>query len=88
VGKETLMVKYVAVLHHFWMESKRWEKVELKATTAEGARQEAALLVVQKQSLFNHVSATVVRFPCLVVQHLHVGVAKKLTWRQRLTGKL
>lgn len=50
------MTKYIAVFHHWWMESKGFKSELLDATTMAEAECQAMRIKEKESSMFNHVS--------------------------------
>ncbi len=76
-------MKYIAVFHHWWMSSIRFETTEIQATCLEDAETKADAIAHRKNSDFNHCRALVLEIGN--DEHL---VRRKLTWRERISGRV
>lgn len=73
--------RFIAVIHGWHVDSKGFDVHELKAETMEDAQKEACWLSSQRDRAFD-------RCAYLVIE---IGQSERLTrlsWRERLTGKL
>lgn len=76
-------MKYIAVFHHWWMSSIRFETKEIQATCLEDAETKADAIAHRKNSDFNHCRALVLEIG--KDEHL---LRRDLTWRERITGRV
>lgn len=76
-------MKYIAVFHHWWMSSIRFETKEIKATCLEDAETKADAIAHRKNRDFNHCRAVVIE----IGEDEHL-LHRDLTWRERITGRV
>lgn len=76
------MSRFVGVVHGWHVDSKGFDVHQLKATTKDQAEDEALLLAARRDATFD-------RTACVVVEiDDREHFPRKLTWRERITGKL
>jgi hypothetical protein len=75
--------RYLAVIHNWFMDSKGFDLVELKATDREQAELEGCYFAKTRNSDFNRTAYLV-----LEIQENEVLTSRKLTWRERITGRV
>ena len=76
------MSRFIAVIHGWHVSSKGFNVHELKAFTQEEAQKEACWLKEQREADFDRCAYVVVEIDDR--EHL----PRRLTWRERLTGKI
>lgn len=76
------MSRFIAVIHGWHVESKGFDVHELEAGTIEQARMEAAYIKDGRETTFDRCAYVVVEIDDR--EHL----PRRLTWRERLTGKV
>ncbi|KJK14851.1 MULTISPECIES: hypothetical protein [Pseudomonas] len=76
------MSRYIAVIHGWHVESKGFDVHELVAGTPQAADDEACLLAARRDAAFDRTAYVVVE----VDDREHLP--RRLTWRERLTGKI
>ncbi|CAI8885390.1 DUF2188 domain-containing protein [Pseudomonas donghuensis] len=76
------MIRYIAVIHGWHVESKGFDVHELSATNRQAADDEACLLAARRDATFDRTAYVVVE----VDDREHLP--RRLTWRERLTGKI
>ncbi len=52
-------MKATIVLHHFWMESKKWEIIEVEVSSKKEAEDQAKIMRSDREKQFNHCSYAV-----------------------------
>ena len=75
------MARYIAVIHGWFVNSNGFDVRELGATDLESAHNEAVLLKYQREDTFDKCAFTVVEIAD------HERLSRKLTLRERLTGR-
>ena len=73
-------MKYIAVFHHWWMSSIRFETEEIQANCLEDAETKADAIAHRKNRDFNHCRALV-----LEIGNDEYFLRRDLTWRERIT---
>lgn len=76
------MSRFIGVVHGWHVDSRGFDVHQLKARTKDQAEDEALLLAVRRDSIFDRTACVVVEIDDR--EHL----PRKLTWRERLTGNL
>ncbi|WP_277963848.1 hypothetical protein [Pseudomonas sp. RIT-To-2] len=76
------MSRFIAVIHGWHVDSNGFNVYQLNATTSEDASKEACWLMHQRESTFDRCSYVVVEIDDR--EHL----PRRLTWRERITGKI
>ena len=76
------MSRFIAVVHGWHVESKGFDVHELSARTARGADDEACLLAARRDAAFDRTAYVVVEIDD------RERLPRRLTWRERLTGKI
>lgn len=76
------MSRFIAVVHGWHVESKGFDIHELTASTAQVADDEACLLAARRDAAFDRTAYVVVE----VDDREHLP--RRLTWRERLTGRI
>lgn len=77
------MPRFIAVIHSWFMDSEGFEVHELEATYADSAELEARRLTQIGQSNFKRRA-----FQLIEISSNERISPRKLTWRERLTGRL
>ncbi|KQQ60097.1 hypothetical protein ASF84_05135 [Pseudomonas sp. Leaf127] len=75
------MRRYIAVIHGWHVSSKGFNVHELKADTLENAEKEACWLKEQRDRPFDRCAYVVIEI------EPEERLARRLTWRERLTGR-
>lgn len=75
------MSRFIAVVHGWHVESKGFDVHELTASTLQDADNEACLLATRRDATFDRTAYVVVE----VDDREHLP--RRLTWRERLTGR-
>ncbi len=76
------MSRFIAVIHGWHVDSNGFNLHELKATTPKEADDEACLLAARRDAVFDRTAYVVVE----VNDREHLP--RRLTWRERLTGRI
>ncbi len=76
------MSRFIAVVHGWHVESKGFDVHQLAARTVEGADDEACLFAARRDAVFDRTAYVVVEIDDR--EHL----PRRLTWRERLTGRI
>lgn len=76
------MSRFIAVIHGWHVHSNGFNVHELNATSHEAADDEACLLAARRDAAFDRTAYVVVEIDDR--EHL----PRRLTWRERLTGKI
>ncbi|WP_374833997.1 hypothetical protein [Paenochrobactrum pullorum] len=75
-------MKYIAVFHHWWMDSGYFRSEIIEAENLEDAEMKADAAAHRKSSTFNHCRAHVLEIGG--DEHL---IRRNLTWGERLLGR-
>lgn len=75
-------MRYIAVIHNWFVSSKGFDVKELAATEEEQAHMEACYMAKQRSGDFNSTAYVV-----LPVRDIETIAPRKLTWRERITGR-
>lgn len=76
------MSRFIAVIHGWHVDSKGFDVHQLAATSQTAADDEACLLAARRDAAFDRTAYVVVEIDDR--EHL----PRRLTWRERLTGKI
>lgn len=76
------MSRFIAVVHGWHVESKGFDVHELTARTTQDADDEACLLAARRDTASDRTAYVVVEV------HDHEQLPRRLTWRERLTGRI
>lgn len=76
------MSRFIAVVHGWHVQSKGFDVHELCASNPESADDEACLLAARRDAAFDRTAYVVVEIDD------HERLTRRLTWRERLTGKI
>ncbi|WP_353228525.1 hypothetical protein [Pseudomonas qingdaonensis] len=76
------MSRFIAVVHGWHVESKGFDVHDLTASTAQAADDEACLIAARRDAAFDRTAYVVVEIGD------RERLPRRLTWRERLTGKI
>lgn len=76
-------MKYIAVFHHWWMHSIHFEVETIEADCLDDAEIKADAMAHRKSRSFNHCRSIVLEIG--KGEHL---IRRRLTWRERFTGRI
>jgi len=79
-GMEGGGMRYIIVLHKFWMDSIGFDLIESKATKYDDAVKEAILAHYKRNHQFQHCSFKIVEI------EPDERLRRRLTWKERFTG--
>lgn len=80
---QLIPTRYIAIIHSWFIDSKGFNIIELNATDEKQADIEACAIAHKRNSDFNKTACFV-----LPVNNMEVITPRKLTWRERITGRI